>query len=77
VVSDAHFPDSSDYGAFAAMRELAPSTPIIAVTGGSTEHDVAAIAGRLGVAETIFKPFTRRVLLAAIERALAAAPKQA
>jgi DNA-binding response OmpR family regulator len=58
------------------MRRRWPRLPIVATSDGTARHDLAAIrtAAALGPDAILQKPFGRGELLAAIRRALEAAP---
>ena len=72
VITDYNMPDMSGLALAAAIRQEAPQTAVVIVSGLVTE-DLRADAGRLGVHEVVFKEHMLDHLVDAARRALAPA----
>lgn len=74
VITDILMPDRDGIETIREIRRLAPTLPVIAISGGGREQwsDVLRIASTFGATETIAKPFAPRDLLASVERLIAA-----
>jgi CheY-like chemotaxis protein len=72
VITDLLMPDADGMEVIMAVREHQPSASIIAMSGGgeffSSRH-LLNLAASLGADEKLTKPFSRDVLLAAVDRA--------
>jgi two-component system, NtrC family, response regulator AtoC len=71
VLLDLRLPDSGDLRILAAMRQLAPTVPVIVMTAFGTP-ELLNEAKRLGAFAVIDKPFDMSHISPLIERALAA-----
>ena len=75
VITDLRMPALDGLGVLAAIKKLAPGTPVILMTAyGSVETAVEAM--REGAQDFILKPFPAGVIEEAVNRALAAAPDE-
>jgi CheY-like chemotaxis protein len=72
VVTDLYMPIMAGLELLTLIRQTFPGTPIISMSGGDDfgRLDDLARAGILGAEETLYKPFDRGDLLAAVERCL-------
>lgn len=70
VVSDILLPGMNGIELLRRIKDRAPSTQVIMMTGQPT-NETAAEASALGACEYLPKPFRRAVLIAAVENALA------
>lgn len=70
VVCDLVMPNMSGLEAIVAMRAIAPSVPLIAISGGMWSREMLPDALRLGVVRALAKPVLQGPLLAAVEHAL-------
>ena len=79
VITDIFMPDSDGIETLNLVRRRWPGTPVIAISGGSPMHrlDYLGIAGDLGAAATINKPFVADAFLATVADVLAEAPRSA
>ncbi|MDR0882753.1 MAG: sigma-54 dependent transcriptional regulator [Candidatus Adiutrix sp.] len=75
VITDLRMPALDGLGVLAAIKKLAPATPVILMTAyGSVETAVEAM--REGAQDFILKPFPAGVIEEAVNRALATAPDE-
>jgi two-component system chemotaxis response regulator CheY len=74
VITDIHMPEKNGLEAIIELRQIAPETRILAMSGGdlNTRVDVLGNATLLGAVHTISKPFTLTEMLQAVERVLEA-----
>ncbi len=74
VITDILMPDKDGLEVIAELRRRSPQTPIIAISGGSLAMPVRMldIAGRLGAAYTVDKPFAVETMRQLVSSALAA-----
>lgn len=70
VLTDLSMPRLDGIGLARRARELAPGTPIIAMTGGLSADEFAALQS-LGIAAVLEKPFSIDRIVASVERVLA------
>lgn len=72
VVTDILMPDKEGIETILDLRRLAPTLPIIAMSGGTVRGkiDVLGMARRFGAVRTYAKPFDPFEMLAEIEAAL-------
>jgi len=72
VITDIYMPDMDGIELLRTLRRASEPPPIIAISGGgrTVQVDYLDLAQRLGAAQVLRKPFTRRVLRAAIAAAL-------
>lgn len=70
VVCDLVMPNMNGLEAISAMREISPSVPLIAISGGLWSRELLPDAIRLGVVRALAKPVLQGPLLAAVEHAL-------
>jgi CheY-like chemotaxis protein len=75
VVTDIFMPDEDGIELIQDLRRTRPSLPIVAITGGGAHHDTTAlrVAAALGAGALLLKPIESEDLVAAIQRAIAAA----
>lgn len=75
VVSDIKMPDKNGYEVFSAARRLAPTLPVILMTGfGYDPHHSIVRASQEGLQCVLFKPFQIDRLLEEVRKALGVAP---
>lgn len=74
MVCDMFMPEKDGLETIRALRQEFPQIPVIGVSGGGLKGniDVLHMARLLGAAEVLSKPFKPEVLIAAIQRLLAA-----
>lgn len=74
VITDIIMPEGEGIETILEIRRRAPAIPIIAISGGGrTGHlDFLGIAQMFGATSVLAKPFTPAVLIASVERCLAA-----
>jgi CheY-like chemotaxis protein len=72
VITDIHMPEKDGLETIIELRQLAPRTPILAMSGGHQNGrvDVLGDAAQLGAFRTIAKPFALREMLDAVEQLL-------
>lgn len=72
VVCDIFMPGKDGIEFLGSLRELYPTLPVIAVTGGFTgvKKPYADSMTAMGAVQSLLKPFTPAELLAAVESAL-------
>jgi DNA-binding response OmpR family regulator len=72
VITDLIMPEKEGLETILELRKQFPQLPLIAVSGGGRNgpSDYLAIAKRLGVRQTICKPFSRDEILQAVKAAL-------
>lgn len=75
VITDLIMPDKDGLEAIQELRQENPATRIIAISGGGRSGYTNALeaAKAFGAVETVRKPFSPNVLLAAVTRALGGA----
>ena len=75
VITDLIMPDKDGLEAIQELRQENPATRIIAISGGGRSGYTNALeaAKAFGAQETVRKPFSPNVLLAAVTRALGGA----
>lgn len=73
IITDIYMPGMDGIELLRALRRRSHTTAILAISGGgrTVRVDYLDLAGRLGAHAVLRKPFTRRVLLAAIDDAVA------
>lgn len=76
IITDIYMPAMDGIELLRALRRRADNPAILAISGGgrTVRVDYLDLAERLGAHAVLRKPFTRRVLKAAIEEALASRP---
>jgi CheY-like chemotaxis protein len=73
VITDMNMPRKSGLQTAAALREIAPNIPIIAMSGyPSQSEEVLRFTTEKGANRFLFKPFTPQVLCDAVTELLAA-----
>jgi CheY-like chemotaxis protein len=74
VLCDVFMPEGDGLEVIRELRREFPAVKVVSVSGGGFEGslDVLPVAARLGASATLYKPFDRAKLLAAIERGLGA-----
>jgi two-component system, chemotaxis family, chemotaxis protein CheY len=74
VITDIHMPEKNGLEAIIELRQIAPQTRILAMSGGDLNRrlDVLGDATLLGAVHTISKPFTLEEMLQAVEKVLGA-----
>lgn len=72
IITDIYMPGMDGIELLRALRRRAHSAAILAISGGgrTVRVDYLDLAGRLGAHAVLRKPFTRRLLLAAIDEAM-------
>ena len=72
VVTDLVMPDKEGIETILTLRRMRPGLPIIAMSGGAIGKagDYLEIAGAVGAARTLTKPFANRELLDAVREVL-------
>jgi CheY-like chemotaxis protein len=72
VITDIFMPEGDGFEMLNHLRDQDAGIPVIAISGGGVSQglDVLGIAERLGAKKVLYKPFTRRQLLDAINEAL-------
>ena len=72
LITDIYMPDMDGIELLRTLRRSMEPPPIIAISGGgrTVQVDYLDLAKRLGAAQVLRKPFTRRVLVAAIRAAM-------
>ena len=74
VLIDVRMPDMSGFDLFRQLRQQCPALPAVFITGhGDTA--MAERAMKAGASDFLVKPIDEPLLLAAVERALAAYPR--
>lgn len=75
LITDIYMPDMDGIELLRRLRRQEKLPPIIAISGGGrmVQVDYLKLARRLGASRVLRKPFTRRVLGAAIDEVMAAA----
>lgn len=73
VITDLIMPEKEGIETIVKMRKKIPTLKIIAMSGGGliAPEDYLVIARKLGVAQTLAKPFSGKELLAAVASVLA------
>lgn len=73
VIADIVMPEVEGIETIRQMRELAPTLPILAISGGGrgTPLDYLRMAQRLGATEVLAKPFEAEELVGIVARCLA------
>lgn len=77
VIVDLFMPGMDGLESMRAFREIAPDTPMIAMSGymvrdaGPMSPDLLQVAGKLGAVATLQKPFRPKELLLVVESCLA------
>ena len=73
VITDLFMPEQDGIETIQQIRELAPATPVLAISGGGRQGTAEALvdAGLLGAQAVLEKPFSPDDLTVAIERLLA------
>lgn len=73
VITDIFMPDGDGIETLNLVRRRWPSTPVIAISGGSPmlRIDYLQMAGDFGAAATIAKPFVTESFLATVSKVLA------
>jgi DNA-binding NtrC family response regulator len=73
VITDIHMPEKNGLETIVELRQIAPHTRILAMSGGDLNPrvDVLGDATLLGAIRTISKPFTLEEMLRAVEELLA------
>ena len=78
VVTDIYMPEKEGIETIRDLRQEFPATHVIAMSGGSrvgpASEGLAVVAGELGVAAVLYKPFHAKELLACVDSALGAQP---
>lgn len=71
LITDIFMPEMEGLELISKVRNLSPSTKIIAISGGGMLGDLQYLefAKKLGRAQTLAKPFSKEELLSAISRA--------
>ncbi len=79
LITDIYMPDMDGIELLRRLRRQERLPPIIAISGGgrTVQVDYLDLARRLGASRVLRKPFTRRVLGAAIQEVMAAAEEEA
>jgi CheY-like chemotaxis protein len=72
VITDIHMPEKNGLETIIELRQIAPHTRILAMSGGDLNPrvDVLGDATLLGASRTISKPFTLEEMLRAVEEVL-------
>lgn len=72
LITDIYMPDMDGIELLRTLRQSIEPPPIIAISGGgrTVQVDYLELAKRLGAAQVLRKPFTRKVLRAAIRAAM-------
>jgi DNA-binding NtrC family response regulator len=72
VITDIHMPEKNGLETIVELRQIAPQTRILAMSGGDLNPrvDVLGDATLLGASRTISKPFTLEEMLRAVEEVL-------
>ncbi len=75
LITDIYMPDMDGIELLRTLRQSSDPLPIIAISGGgrTVQVDYLELARRLGAAQVLRKPFTLRVLRAAIRAAMSGA----
>jgi len=71
IVTDIYMPDMDGLEVIREEHRVRPDIPIVAVSGIIGPRSMLGIARHLGACQTVQKPFSKAILLAAIEAALA------
>lgn len=80
VITDMFMPDRDGLEILRESKRVSPSTPVLAMSGGSTlfpSFDPLRCAHQLGAVAILPKPFRRSDLISSIEAALNTAPNPA
>jgi CheY-like chemotaxis protein len=77
VLLDIHMPDMDGIEVLAQLRAIAPTLPVIMMSGGVQTKGLGLLADAelLGAFSTLAKPFSIDDLVGAVTRGLAAAPR--
>jgi len=72
VITDLVMPEQEGIETIMELRRRLPALKIIAISGSSSlaPNNYLALAGHLGAAHTLAKPFSGKQLLAAVDRVL-------
>ncbi|MBK8005044.1 MAG: response regulator [Gemmatimonadetes bacterium] len=70
VITDLLMPDCDGVEFLLALRRESPAVPVVAISGGGVmpPGELLRVAHQLGAAQVLEKPFTLRMLMAALER---------
>ncbi|HEY1109655.1 MAG TPA: response regulator [Opitutaceae bacterium] len=74
IVTDILMPDNDGLDVIIALRRSQPQARFLAISGGGqymTAHDALHLAHALGADGHLFKPFTRKQFMDAMEQAMA------
>ena len=70
VITDIYMPNKDGLEVIMELRAGFPQTKIVAISGQMSRKNMLPVAGTLGAARTIHKPFETSELLAAVEEVL-------
>lgn len=74
VITDIYMPDQDGFDVIRQVRQLAPQTPVIAMSSREPESHMLAAARAMGAASTLQKPFSAQQLLKTVGDLLGSPP---
>jgi two-component system C4-dicarboxylate transport response regulator DctD len=70
VISDISMPEMSGFTLAQRLHAVKPELPVVLMTGGQADPEIAQIAKDFGAFAFLQKPFEARLLWSTVERAL-------